>query len=65
MSHSAWVCDDWHFGIYECRCECGRFLSKPEPLMRMEGVRAVRGVCKKHGEVETSDFSVFDIEETE
>jgi len=67
MSHSAWIWNDWHFGIYECRCDCGRFLSKPEPVMQMDwvggGVIAVRGICKKHGQVETKHFSVYDIED--
>jgi hypothetical protein len=59
---SAWVVDDWTFWIWEARCsECGYYLKDAKPVMGASGVRAVSGICARHGEVETAEFEMGDL----
>ena len=69
MSASAWSAAEypgdpspWRFFILDPKCACGWFLSKPEPVMGRTGVQAVKGICKRHGEVEAATWDITDDE---
>lgn len=55
--------DEWAFWIGLPRCDCGWFLADAKPVLSTSGgVRAVSGRCSRHGEVETRDFDIADVE---
>jgi len=45
--------------VYDAKCRCGWWLSNVIVRLNVERIINVRGICKRHGEVDAAHWTVW------